>query len=164
MKKIIRLTAIALAILTLTFCTVACRQQEKDITLDIDQLAKALSEVKYVDEMVKLDDAVVATSYALTSDAKKAVVYGASGATPEEIIVAEYEDIASAKAAISKYSDRLAAQKKVFDTYNAEYRPLLDQMILQQAGKYIIYCVSSDYTAASKIVDSYIGNVVHIAK
>lgn len=156
MKKIIRLAASVLAVLSLALCFSAC-QKETNVTIDIEKLAEDLSKVKYVDDMVKLDDAVVEASYALTSDAKKAVVYGASGATPEEIIIAEYESANAARDAMSKYSDRVAAQKKTFDTYNAEYRPLLNQMILQQNGQFIIYCVSSDYDAAVKIVDSYFG-------
>lgn len=155
MKRIIRLLASVLAILTLALCFSACAKEDT-VTIDIEKLAKELSKVKYVDDMVKLDDAVVSATYALTSGAKKAVVYGASGATPEEIIIAEYESANAARDAMSKYSDRVAAQKKTFDTYNAEYRPLLNQMILQQNGKYIIYCVSSDYDAAVKIVNSYV--------
>lgn len=154
MKKI---TALALVLLTVLLALVSCTKAQPEISLDIENLAQLLSGVNYVEQLEKLDPSVVTTLYGFTSGAKNAVVYGASGATPEEIIVAEYETEDEAKTALEKYEKHLASQKETFNDYNAQYRPLLDNPVLQQAGKYIVYCVSNDGAAAQAVLDGALG-------
>ena len=58
---------------------------------------------------------------------------------------------------MAKYEARVASQKETFDSYNAEYRPLLDDYLLRRVGKYIVYCVSDDAKAASAALDEFLG-------
>ena len=153
MKKTI---AAALVLLTVLLAFASCTKPQAPLTIDIEKLAKDLSGVSYVEQLEALDPSVVTTLYGFTSGAKNVIVYGASGATPEEIIIAEYEDENTAKSAVEKFEKRLSSQKTTFDDYNAEYRPLLDTPVLQQAGRYIVYCVSNDHAAAQAVLDGYL--------
>ena len=84
MKRIIALALVLVSVLSLIACT-----GSKEVVLDIDAVAKKLASLPYVEKLEPLDPAVVTTLYAFTSGAEKVVAYGASGATPEELIVAE---------------------------------------------------------------------------
>ena len=141
------------AILTLF---AACSSTEVDVTIDVAALGTDLSKVQFVDpDMALIDAAIVTSRYGFTSAAVKVVAYGGSGATPEEIIVAEYESAAKAKDAFSGFQSHLDSQKSTFDDYNAEYRPLLDSPILEQIGKYVVYCVCDAPSQAQAVVDSF---------
>ena len=141
------------AILTLF---ASCAGGEAEVTIDITALGNDLSKVQFVDpDMAAIGADIVTSRYGFTSSAVKVVAYGGSGATPEEIIVAEYETAAKAKDAFSGFQSHLSSQKSTFDDYNAEYRPLLDTPILEQIGKYVIYCVCDAQSQAQAVLDSY---------
>lgn len=156
-----RITAAALLLITafsLTLTFVSCKESDPyaDLELDVEQVALDLRDNgKFIDDLERLDDATVPYIYGF-DDADKIVVYAASGATPEEIIVAEYSDPTARSAALEKLDDRLAAQRKTFDSYKPEYRPLLDSPLLVELGKYLIYCVSDDYDASEAVISHYI--------
>jgi len=155
--KIPATKTLALIFTVLLLALFACEKADPNanLELDIEQLARDLYENgKFVDQLERLDDAAVPYAYNLGSPVK-AVVYAGSAATPEEIIVAEYENEESASAGYDKIKTRLADQRKTFDNYNAEYRPLLDDPLFVKLGKYVIYCVSNDTNAAKAVFDRY---------
>ena len=153
--KIKHLTLL-LALTAILALFAACSSTEAEVTLDITALGTDLSKVQFVDpDMALIDSAIVTSRYGFTSSSVKVVAYGGSGATPEEIIVAEYESSAKAKEAFDGFKSHLDSQKSTFDDYNAEYRPLLDTPILEQIGKYVVYCVCDAPTQAQAVVDSY---------
>lgn len=152
MKRILSL----LFVLPLLLCLMAgCTPAEPEVTIDIEALATDLSKVPFVDEMVAISAESVAARYGFTSGATKVIVYGGSGATPEEIVVAEYASASDAKNGHEKFKDHLDAQKTTFDDYNADFRPLLDTPVLEQIGKYVVYCVCDEPSRAQAVVDSY---------
>lgn len=149
-------------LLSLLFCLVlvlgvfaGCNESNDDVTLDIEALAADLSGVTFVEQVEKLDADVIGMLYGFTSGAAKVVVYGASGATPEEIIVAEYATAQEAKTSLAKYQERLDAQKTTFNSYNPQYRYLLDTPIVEQVGKYVVYCVCDAQSAAQQILTQH---------
>jgi|GEM_PF-682067 hypothetical protein len=154
----IKLVASALVLSVIaSLILVACEKSDPyaDLNLDVEQVALDLrNNGKFVEELDRLDDDTVPYVYDLGSP-QKIVVYTGSGATPEEIIVAEYDDADARAAALQKLNDHLTSQRKTFDDYNAEYRPLLDNPLLVEVGKYIIYCVSDDYDASEAVLSRY---------
>lgn len=154
------LTSVVAILLTsvLFFALVACEKSDPyaNLQLDIEQVARDIRDSgKFVDELERLDDSAVPFIYDLGSPVK-AVVYAGSAATPEEIIVAEYESAEACKAGYDKVNAHLSEQRDTFDDYNAEYRPLLNEPLFVQAGKYLIYCVSNDYNASKEALSRYI--------
>jgi hypothetical protein len=136
----------------------ACEKADPfaNLQLDIEKVALDIHENgKFIDDLERLDDATVPYIYDL-GNPDKIVVYAGSGATPEEIIVVEYPDPGARAAAYEKLDSHLKEQRKIFDDYNAEYRPLLDDPLIVQAGKYLIYCVSDDYDTSEAVLSRYI--------
>lgn len=155
LKVFVSLLLIA-AISVLAFSACNKTDQYADLQLDIERVAlEMLEKGKFIDTLERLDDEAVPYVYDLGSP-DKIVVYAGSGATPEEIIVAEYSDPNARAAAYEKFDSHLNEQRKTFDKYNAEYRPLLDDPLLVQAGRYLIYCVSDDYNASKAVISQYI--------
>lgn len=150
-----RILSLLVCLTMLVTLFAACGEKEPAVTIDVDALATALSKVQYVDEMMQVAEDSVALRYGFTSGAVKVVVYGGSGATPEGVIVAEYADESAAKNAFPKFEEYLETQKTTFDSYNAEFRPLLDTPVLERIGQYIVYCVCDAQSAAQTVLDGY---------
>jgi hypothetical protein len=136
----------------------ACEKADPyaNLQLDIEQVARDIRESgKFVEELERLDDEAVPYVYNLGNPVK-AVVYAGSGATPEEIIVVEYADEQARADGYKKLSAHLSSQRETFDDYNAEYRPLLDEPLFIEAGRYIIYCIASDFDASKAALNQHI--------
>lgn len=154
MKRIIA-CLICLSFIAVAFCSCGNTEDYSDKVIDVNALASELNEkLTYVDELAPVDENIVSALYGFKGTVEL-VVFAAGGATPEEVIVAEYASQDDAKAALKEFEERAESQKKIFDTYNPEYRPLLDDMVLKQLGKYVIYSVSSSNANASDIIDSF---------
>ena len=155
MKRIIALTTTIIVLAALFTSCGNAKKDYSDIVLDVSALASELANKStYVDELAPVDEELVKTLYGF-ADTEKTVIYASGGATPEEVIVAEYSSADAAKAGLQVFNDRLSAQKKTYDTYNAQYRPLLDDILLEQIGKYVVYCVSSDNSAAVAAFEAF---------
>ena len=164
MKKSVKIISFVLALLTLSFVFVSCSsgesgakntESQKEVVFDLSALGSALAKVKYEDEMAEItDDAVISAIYPEVTGAVKTVIYGGSGATPEEIILCEFESADAANTAKARFEKHLEDKKGIFDTYNAEYRPLLDKAVLEVVGKYVLYSVSADADAARAAIEA----------
>ena len=153
MKKIVSLL-ICLSFVLFCFCSCAETVDYSDKVIDVNALASELNtKLTFVDDLALVDESIVSALYGFKGT-EKLVVYAAGGATPEEIIVAEYATVDDAIAAFSAFEARVTSQEKIFDTYNPEYRPLLNGMYLKQLGKYVVYCVSSSNADIAGIVDA----------
>ncbi len=157
MKKSRFIAVIMLAAIVFTFVSCEKKDPYANLEIDVEKFALDLRDNgKFLEELERLDDKNVPYVYDIgTPD--KIVVYAGSGATPEEIIVAQFDDAAARSDAFKKLNDRLAAQRKTFDDYNAQYRPLLDNPLVTEVGKYLIYCVSDDAGASQAVLSRYTG-------
>lgn len=155
MKKVLSVV-LAISALLCIAALAGCKK-EKEYNIDIEALASDLSKIKYNDEITKVGDTVTSNligSY--VNGAKKVVYYSSSsGATPEMIITAEYETATDAANGLKQLQKLVNEKKNTFDNYNAEYRPLLDSIVFENVGKYVILCVSGDNSAAENIVAEY---------
>lgn len=153
--KIIRgwICALAVCMLTLPGCGKAAENDEvKDVTLVLSDLANViLTSGEFSEELYAVPDSMIAGMYGITN-AEEAHVYAGSGSTPEEIALFAFADAEAADDGLALAQQRLADQKKTFTSYNPEekYR-LEDYAVVEQAGKYVIYCVSSGDAAAEVI-------------
>lgn len=112
---------------------------------------------EFSEEMYPVPDSMVAGMYGIT-DAEEARVYAGSGATPEEIGLFRFADEDAAAAGLELAKQRLSDQKRAFTDYNPDekYR-LEDYAVVEQAGKYVIYCISSSDAAAEVIASEISG-------
>lgn len=153
MKKILA-CLLCLSFIFVAFCSCGNTVDYSDKVIDVNALAARLNtKLTFVDDLALVDENIVNALYGFKGT-EKLVVYAAGGATPEEIIIAEYATVDDAKAALPSFEARVKNQEKTFDTYNPEYRPLLNGMYLKQLGKYVVYCVSSSNDDIAGIVSA----------
>ncbi len=158
MKKILSFILTVSALLCMTCMLYGCKNDtKKEYDIDIEALASDLSKIKYNDELAKVDaNAAGNIIGSYVNGAKKYVFYSSSsGATPEMIVAAEYESESDAENGLKQLKKLVDEKKKTFDSYNVEYRPLLDNIVFENAGKYVILCVSGDTSAAEGVVAGY---------
>ena len=153
MKK---LTAMLLAIVMLAaLCACGGGAQEKDV--DLSALAAELvASDAFSDILNQPADGVAARLYDIEDGAAKQVIlYVGTGATAEEIFLAEATDAAAASALKAACEARVADQTSVFANYAPGDVAKLDDAILVTSGNYVILVVAADAAAARSIVDSY---------
>ena len=158
MKKVTAAVFAALMLIGSVLTLASCKSEEtKNIEIDIEALAEELSEkTKFESPIIKADEKVTsATVGKYLTGAKKTVYYSSDGATPELIVVAEYESDSAAKTGIANLQNLVNAKKDIFDSYNTQYRPLLDDVVLEQSGRYAVLCVSADSQTAKSVVGKY---------
>ena len=130
---------------------------EKPVNLNIDvaELAKEMFESgDYTDELSQLEDdmfdAVFQTVDLQMLTSK--VAYVGSGASAEQIVVAEAKDEASA----NKVKEALSQKVKDDISQNEDYLPQevnkLENPVLVVDGKYVILCVSNDNDKIEQIL------------
>lgn len=147
MKNLIYILLITVPIL-LSACS-----QEKEI--DINQLSsEILQNVNFSDELVPADAATIQKLYHIDNAVNQAV-YLSSGATAEEIAVFEFETNDAAVAAMTEIQKRLENQKESYQSYMPKEIQKLENAIMKQSGRYVIFCVSEG-TEAEKILNKYL--------
>ena len=152
MKK---LTALVLAVVMIAALCACGGSGAKEIRLDA--LAEELvASDAFSDILSEPADGVAARLYDIADGAAKQVIlYVGTGATAEEIFLAEASDAASAAALKAACEARVSDQKQVFANYAPGDVAKLDDAILVTSGNYVILVVAADASAARSIVDSY---------
>lgn len=149
MKKYLYTVVFMLIILTLSACDV------ENTRINIEELsADLISNVKFADEMTKINEKTVESLY----DINYAVfqqVYISSGATAEEVAVFELKDENDADKALDAVKQRINVQKQDFKTYNPEEILKLDNAIVKKVGRHVIACISDD-DEADKIINRHV--------
>ena len=151
MKKLLSLLLALLALAGLTACGGGAK------TVDIDALAADLTASgAFSDILNPPAEGVAARLYDLPDGAaKKVILYVSTGATAEEIFLAEAADSAAAGTLKTACQNRIEAQKQAFVNYAPEEVQKLDNAVLTTAGNYVILVVASDSAAAKAVVDKY---------
>ena len=153
MKK---LTALILAVVMLAaLCACGGGSGAKEIKLDA--LAEELvGSDAFSDILNQPADGVAARLYDIEDGAAKQVIlYVGTGATAEEIFLAEASDASAAAALKASCEARVSDQKQVFANYAPGDVSKLDDAILVTSGNYVILVVAADASVARGIVDSY---------
>lgn len=146
---------ILFAVIISLFAFVGCKSEDKEVTLNISDLATDLNEkIEFVDDLTKIDDSSIETIYAIDY-AEASEVYVSSGATAEEIAVFELKDEDDADKAYKACEERIETQKEAFETYIPEEMEKLDNAVVKKVGKYVIVCVADNNTAED-IISTYV--------
>ena len=146
---------ILFAIIISLFAFVGCKSDDKEVTLDISDLATNLNEkIEFVDDLTKIDDSSIQTIYQIDY-AVASEVYVSSGATAEEIAVFELEDKEDADKAYKACEERIETQKEAFETYIPEEMEKLDNAVIKKVGKYVIVCIADNNTAED-VISTYV--------
>lgn len=150
MKKLILLITAAALLLTLAACG-----GKREPVIDIEKLAAELLEKgEFTEELAEVDERIVAALYGVEG-AVAQKVYISGGATAEELAIFDFPGDREAKAGLELVRQRLESQKTEFGRYIPAEVPKLEAAVLEQAGKYVIFCVSGGPTA-EEIVRSYL--------
>jgi len=153
MKK---LTAMLLAVVMLA-ALCACGGGSGAKEVDLDALAAELtgSDV-FSDILNQPADGVAARLYDIEDGAaKKVILYVGTGATAEEIFLAEASDASAAAGLKAACEERVSDQKTMFANYAPGEVAKLDDAILVTSGNYVILVVAADAAAARGIVENY---------
>ena len=142
---VILITAIAIFIL---------KNTNKEITIDIDKLSEdIIKNVDFEDEMNITDAETVKRLYNI-DNAISEKVYLSSGATAEEVAIFEFASRENAKEAVEKVNERIENQKSSYSGYAPKEVKRLEDAILIQKDKYIVFCVTEDKNA-QKLISEY---------
>ncbi len=118
-----------------------------ELTIDVTALATEIFEAgDYTDELTCLEDdmfdAVFQTVDLQMLIAKSA--YVGSGASAEQIVVAEAKDEASAKLVKEELGQKLKDDISMNENYLPQEINKLENPVIVVSGKYVIMCVSND--------------------
>ena len=153
MKKF--LTLILALALALSLC--ACGGTSKGTkSVDLDALAaELLDSGVFTDIMSQPADGVAARLYGFEdADVTKCIMYTGTGATAEEIFLAEAVDGSAASALEASCGQRVENQKLAFANYAPGEVSKLDDAVIVTSGNYVILVVSSDAAAARSVVEN----------
>ena len=152
MKKILALV-LALGML-LSLC--ACGGS-KAKEIDLDALAEELlASGAFTDLLSQPAASVAGRLYGFEEgDVVKTVLYTGTGATAEEIFLAEASDSAAASALKAACEHRAETQTLAFENYAPGEVSKLDSAVIAVSGNTVIFVVAADAAAAQSVVDRY---------
>ena len=142
-------------ILIIAIAIFILKNTNKEITIDIDKLSEdIIKNVDFEDEMNITDAETVKRLYNI-DNAISEKVYLSSGATAEEVAIFEFASRENAKEAVEKVNERIENQKSSYSGYAPKEVKRLEDAILIQKDKYIVFCVTEDENA-QKLISEYI--------
>ena len=122
-----------------------------DAEISVDALAAYLLEkIAFADTLVPMEPEIAGKLYGIQNLVESVVGYGSTGATAEAILVvacADEENARAARACVEKYRTEMA---EIYADYNATEAQKLRRALLEQNGRYVIYCVAPDTDAAAE--------------
>lgn len=154
MKKI--WIAIIILIVLLISIVILFTNKEEKITIDINKLAEDIMEnIKFEDELNKVDKSVVENLYDI-NNAISQEVYMSSGATAEEIALFEFANKEECKKELEKANKRIEEQKQNFKDYMPKEMKKLEDAIVISKNNYLIVCITDKQEEVKIILNRYI--------
>ena len=152
MKKLI----ICLFVLAMVLCLSACGG-DSGKSVDLDKLAKELLDSgAFSDTLSEPAEGVAAKMYNFeVDDVVKCVLYTGTGATAEEIFLAQTTGSEAAARVQSLCQTRVQNQQLAFENYVPTELPKLQSAVIGTAGSYVVLVVSNDSPACQAIVEKY---------
>jgi len=123
----------------------------------VQALADALNEKTVTsDTLTATTESMLPTIYLIDADVlKEGAAYMSSGATAGEVAVFALnsaDDTANVREILEQ---RVASQKELYASYNADEVSRLDTAIIRTAGSYAVLCVCDDPDQAEEILKEY---------
>lgn len=113
-----------------------------------------LSGAKFTDQLTQLGDAAALKRYSANrGDVDSCAVYVGTGSTAEEFAVWKLKDEKAAEGLLKNAQTLLAAQESSYADYKPAEVPKLKSAVAEQRDNIVVICVSSDNTAAKRVID-----------
>lgn len=157
-KKVLIMIVIAIMILVVVGGILVINNTNKNIQIDIDELAAKIMETgAFTDDLAKIDSEMIKDDYGFTNEEIKEIVsYQGSGATSEEIVILQVNDKSNLNSVKEKINTRLTERREAFESYLPEEVFKIDNNILEVKGNYIIMCISNDSNKVNEAINNYI--------
>lgn len=148
---LITAAVLAVAVLALTGCG---KGSGSDVTIDPAKLADSLNtSVITNDKLTQTSSDMLGTIYFFEDgQVVNSKAYMSSGATADEICIAEAKDADAANAVVKLFKTRVENQKNLYKSYNADEVTKLDSAIIDSEGKYAVLVVCDDYEKAKTLL------------
>lgn len=146
---------VALLIMSVLLLTAACTSSNEK-TLDIDAFCKqALETVAYDDELIRLSEKLAGEYYDLGFEGLEeyAIYVSATSATANELTVMKLSDQKAVKAARAAVEKRIAAQTATYENYRPDERFRLENALVLDQGRYLLFSASPDNSAIEKLFE-----------
>ncbi len=155
MKKILALVLACVMVLALCACGGGGAKE-----VDLDALAaELLASGGFTDTLSQPAEGVAQRLYDFEEgDVKKVLLYTGTGATAEEIFLAEATGADAAKTLKSACETRAENQKRAFENYAPGEVEKLNDAVILTAGNYVVMAVSADAGAARAAAEGFIGS------
>ena len=113
---------------------------------------KILAAVEFKDDLLKVSDALVVSTYAINADKVcSASLYLGGGATAEEVAVFEMTNEKEANEAVKLSKERIERKKKDFENYIPAEMAKLNSPVIVRKGKLVAVCIA-DKVSSDKIL------------
>lgn len=157
MKRLLILAVSLAMLLALCACGGGSGSGSQAKEIDLDALAAELMDSgAFTDILSQPADGVAARLYDFEDgDVTKYVMYTGTGATAEEIFLAQAANGDAASALKTACEQRVENQKLAFRSYAPGEVEKLDAAVIAVSGNYVILVISADAAAVRGIVESY---------
>ena len=161
MKNKMLIICIVVAIIVIGLVMIIVKDKNKDIQINIEDLASKIAENNYFeDQLEKVDSEMIMEAYNFSSDEiEKLASYQGSGASSEEIVILQVKDKSKLNSVKDKINKRLEERKEAFASYlpNEVYK--LENPVLIIKDKYIILCICNNSQNMSEYIEKYLKTV-----
>ncbi len=154
-KKIVALFAAVMILISFVGCG-----EKNEVIIDTAVLAKELSKLYKGGEvdLVKLEKESADMTYGLAGLYTSLYAEASVTATADQFLVMEALDEENAEKALGILEEYLDARIKLFASYAVNEVPKLEEALLEIEGKYVVFAVAADVSAAKKIWNGYVGD------
>lgn len=141
----------AILVVAMLFAFAGCSGKEE--TADIQTIMKTIRSDIDLPDMADITKERVTAFYEVnTEDIKDMVcIMAGSGATADEIFIAEMTDKDKTADMKTALEDRKAQQIDLFKTYNPSENDKLENCVIEVKGAYVFMAICNDNTKAKKI-------------
>ena len=157
MKNKMLIICIVVAIIVIGLVMIIVKDKNKDIQINIEDLASKIAENNYFeDQLEKVDSEMIMEAYNFSSDEiEKLVSYQGSGASSEEIVILQVKDKSKLDSVKEKINTRLQERKEAFESYLPEEVFKIENRVLEVRGNYVILGITKDANKVVEVVEEY---------
>lgn len=162
MKKVIYIIGIILVIIVgLIFYMNTGKKENKDVTINIADLASKMKEQDlFEDTLEEIDKDTIIKNYGFDGNKIKNIVsYVGTGATAEEILVVELNNKSDLNEINNQITQRISERKEAFANYLPQEVYKLENPTLKVTNNYIILSVCKDAEKMNSFIEDYLKNL-----
>ena len=162
MKKVIYIIGIILVIIVgLIFYMNTGKKENKDVTINIADLASKMKEQDlFEDTLEEIDKDAIIKNYGFDGNKIKNIVsYVGTGATAEEILVVELNNKSDLNEINNQITQRISERKEAFANYLPQEVYKLENPTLKVTNNYIILSVCKDSEKMNSFIEDYLKNL-----